>query len=330
MLKLLKVGTDCELFVARNGEVIPIIGLLGGTKDAPIPVLGGQGFAVQEDNVLAEFNVPPADNEKEFAENVGKMMGYLNHWAKEKDLNLIVKASHNFPLEKLQHPQALTFGCEPDFDVWMRRPNPKPVCPKEMQGLRTAGGHIHVSFTEDGNPEYSPQIEDIEVLVRMMDFYLGAPSYFMDQDRDRTKLYGKPGAFRFKDYGFEYRTLSNFWLKDPGWVFRMVSRVFDDYNSGNSGSIVRASRVTNYLRTKGAGDKTFESYLAHYVRQWQLLPDKELKKLPTCPLTINQIDRLVSPFLIVNAPAPAILGMDVEMMEDPVDGGDDEDNEDHD
>ena len=46
----------------------------------------------------------------------------------------------------------------------------------------------------------------------MCDILLGLPSVLLDPDERRKQLYGKAGAMRFKKYGAEYRTLSNFWL----------------------------------------------------------------------------------------------------------------------
>lgn len=52
--------------------------------------------------------------------------------------------------------------------------------------------------------------------------FLGVPSIVLDDDKERRSLYGSAGSFRFKEYGIEYRTLSNFWLKNKdfmSWVF---------------------------------------------------------------------------------------------------------------
>jgi hypothetical protein len=56
-IKLLMVGSDMEVFLRDNlsGVPVPVCGLIGGTKEKPKEVLGGNGFAVQEDNVMLEF-----------------------------------------------------------------------------------------------------------------------------------------------------------------------------------------------------------------------------------------------------------------------------------
>jgi hypothetical protein len=52
---------------------------------------------------------------------------------------------------------------------------------------------------------------------------------------ERRKLYGGAGAYREKDYGFEYRTLSNFWVFDPKltkWAFEQTDRAVQDAYNG--------------------------------------------------------------------------------------------------
>ena len=61
------------------------------------------------------------------------------------------------------------------------------------------------------------------LLVRAFDVYLGAWLARAEPVNERAKLYGKPGAMRFKSYGLEWRTLSNYWLSSP----KMMEVVFN-------------------------------------------------------------------------------------------------------
>lgn len=69
-------------------------------------------------------------------------------------------------------------------------------------------GHIHIGYLNKGEES---NITDIENIVKVMDLLLGVQSVLLDMDKERRILYGKAGCFRFKPYGLEYRTLSNFW-----------------------------------------------------------------------------------------------------------------------
>lgn len=193
------IGADPELFCVSNGKVVPSIGLLPGTKEQPHRTEHGW---VQPDNVLAEYNIPPAGSRDEFLRSIRNV---------ERDLSAfvgtVVLSSYRFSDEELRAagPGAFVFGCDPDYSAWMGgAPNPRPN-PRRVGGLRTAGGHIHVGC--DVAKE-----RPLEV-VRAMDVLLGLPSVLLDDDTDRRSVYGKAGAFRAKPYGVEYRTLSNFWLK---------------------------------------------------------------------------------------------------------------------
>lgn len=225
--KLLAVGTDAECFLldSKTGNPIPVIGLLGGTKHKPLPVLElGKGFCVQEDNVMAEFNVPPAKTAGEFSENIQKMLNHLHNFAGSKGLVLDISASNQFAKHQLEHRQACEAGCEPDFTVWTRGINdPIKDNPLFLGGLRTASAHVHVSFLIENKPPAN--IYDREPVVKMLDLFLSLPSIFFDQDMRRKKLYGKAGAFRPTNYGIESRVMSNWWItKDISrqWVFNGV------------------------------------------------------------------------------------------------------------
>lgn len=210
-MKLQQVGADPEMFVADGSGIIPGVGLIGGSKNEPLPVKDG---AVQEDNVLAEFNIKPANSEDEFVSHIHSVVSQLA--ARIAPMTLRVASSHLFDSQVLKDagPQAMEFGCEPDYNAWTtgvnRSPNPD-------SNLRTAGGHVHVSF-DNGGDEYAAF-----KVGAMMDYYLGIPSVLLDDDNERRKMYGSAGAIRPKDYGVEYRTLSNFWLNSERmmrWVYR--------------------------------------------------------------------------------------------------------------
>ena len=76
-------------------------------------------------------------------------------------------------------------------------------------------GHIHIGF------ENITQ-EKQENVVKAFDILLGLPSVWLDPDTRRRRMYGKAGAFRFKDFGVECRILSNFWIQSDEtieWVY---------------------------------------------------------------------------------------------------------------
>ena len=225
--RLNKIGTDVEVFLRdkTSGLPVPVCGLLGGTKKNPRPVLESlvTGFAVQEDNVMAEFNLPPTANSEHWLPFCQEMGTYLEKFFAEKNLEIVVAPSMVFTPDQLQSEQAKTFGCDPDMSIWtLERNQVDPNLP-ELQTLRTAGGHIHVSFSVDGQP---PEIPDITRVVKALDIFLGLPSVVTDEDSTRRKFYGAAGAFRPKPYGLEYRVLSNFWFKNrqlQQWAFYSTS-----------------------------------------------------------------------------------------------------------
>lgn len=235
-------GADPEVFVQDfMGGMRSIIGLIGGSKDEPLPLTElGDGFAVQEDNVAMEFNIPPSASAAEFDENIRKVLDTLSATVKGKyGFNLCRVSAVSFPEMELQNPAALVFGCDPDFDAWTGKTNPRPSA--EDKNLRSCGGHIHVGYDKAQAKQ--------EKVIQYMDMYLGVPSVLMDTGELRKKLYGKSGAFRYKPFGLEYRTLSNFWIFDPAlrqWAFRNTQKAVNaavaqpDISNEDGQLIVRA------------------------------------------------------------------------------------------
>jgi hypothetical protein len=124
----------------------------------------------------------------------------------------------------LQTPHSQEFGCSPDYNAYTEDENPRP---DSRTNLRTAGGHIHIGYD-------NVAIDTSLFLVKMCDLFLGLPSVLIDKDVDRRQLYGKAGAFRYKSYGLEYRSLSNFWLRtkdDTAFIYEQVVKMFNFVNN---------------------------------------------------------------------------------------------------
>lgn len=199
------IGCDPELFLKdiKTGSIVSAEGIIGGTKKNPRQI-SDEGHCVQEDNVMVEFNIPPANDSEEFINHINFVRGYLTEYLKPQGFELECKASHLFNKKHLNTDQAKLFGCEPDYNVYLKDENPKV---KEGGRLRVCGGHIHIGYP-------NPEEHHTEAIVKAMDIFVGLPSVWLDTDVRRRRMYGTAGSFRFKPFGCEYRSLSNFWLED--------------------------------------------------------------------------------------------------------------------
>lgn len=221
------IGSDPELFLWSESlnKFIPVCGLVGGTKESPLPITD-KGHALQEDNVAVEFCIPPCNNAKDFIDNINFVKNYLNDTIL-KPLDLITKcvASARFTAEQLDSIQAQTFGCDPDYNAWTMEQN---TVDKSDPALRTAAAHIHVGYKH-------PNVDTSLLIIQAMDLFLGIQSVLLDPDTERRKMYGKAGSYRFKIYGVEGRILSNFWLENDKlikWAFDNTMKAIDFVNTG--------------------------------------------------------------------------------------------------
>ncbi len=239
----IKLGADPEFFLYDNIKktVISAEGLIGGTKKEPIPI-SNVGHCIQEDNVMAEFNIPPAIDSKSFSRDIQFVLDYVDNMVGDT-ISVYIKPSFELDSEYLQTPQARLFGCDPDMNVWLRAKNPKP---SSNTNLRTCGGHIHIGYS-------SPNVESSEKIIKAMDLFLGVPSIILDTDTRRREMYGKAGSFRFKSYGVEYRTLSNFWIENDElreWAFNNTIAAINFINSGNEISVDTGKRIVECINTQ--------------------------------------------------------------------------------
>jgi hypothetical protein len=201
------LGADPEFFLF-DGGFVPACGLFGGEKGKPIDL--GDGYGLQEDNVMAEYNVPPADNPNDFARSVRhgltRSLKYIRNHTKRPNLEVFYANFATLTAKQARMKGAKTFGCSPDFDAYLKGSQAPPVGADTIGNYRFAGGHVHFGYESDIPPF---------VVAAFADVFLGLPSLDWDRQHEiRRKTYGTAGRFRPTAYGIEYRVLSNSWVLD--------------------------------------------------------------------------------------------------------------------
>ena len=261
MIENLKIGADPELFfIDKNKIPRSAIGLIGGTKDSPL-YISSKGHAVQEDNVMVEFNIPASTTEKEFVDNINYVLKYLKHNGNLLGYDLLIKASAVFDKSELKSEKAKQFGCEPDFDVYSLSEN-LSCSPSTIKNTRVCGGHIHIGYD-------NPDIETSFNIIKMMDITLGLESLFLDKDTVRRNFYGNAGCFREKPYGIEYRTLSNFWIENDDlkkWAFNNANLAIQLINNNEHEELINKYSHKVQLAINDS-DKSLAGYLLNEIKE---------------------------------------------------------------
>lgn len=217
------IGSDPEVFLKKviDGVEVyfPAITVVSGDKYEPTQI-DDEGRNILVDNVMLEFNTLPTNNIDGFMNEHINFLNYLKKEMDTKGCKISSSAYAEFHPRFLESESAKLFGCEPDYNAYTKTVN---VAPEATVNFRSAAGHIHVGYD---NPEMGKSLE----LIKLLDLVLGVPSVVYDKDRDRRKMYGKAGAFRFKDFGFEYRVLSNYWIFNN----RCLRRIYEGVNKAFS------------------------------------------------------------------------------------------------
>lgn len=226
-------GSDPEFFLVKNKKIYSAIGIVKGNIHNRIFVGDNQFYY---DNVAAECAICPGSSKQKVLNN------FRNCFQSYSDLvdpyQLIALASFVFKNEQLSNEEARTVGCAKEYCAYEMKQKNSPVSKIKKENLRTCGGHIHVGdelLTGDG-PESI-------LFIYMLDLFLGVTSVWLDDDENSSKrrgLYGKAGRYRPTDYGIEYRSLSNFWLKSPNFVDVFYDLTFFALN------LVKSEEVYNF------------------------------------------------------------------------------------
>lgn len=264
LAETLTIGGDPELFLKDKKNVFWSVEdrfgpLIPGTKKNPFKVNGG---CVQVDGVAAEFNIDPSKKFDEFFNNIKLTITDLNKMirAKRPELGVSATPTAKFSLQYWDFlpTKSKELGCDPDYDAYTGKANPRPYR-KITDAFATAGGHVALGYVDKQDIDYEGAHLDAQMVVKALDITLFFASQDWDKDEERRKLYGKPGAYRVKPFGVEYRTLSNAWVKKPETIrdvflisMGTLRRVLDgnmDYNMDMKTMYgdTNTEKVKNYL-----------------------------------------------------------------------------------
>lgn len=256
-MKAITVGCDPEfaMYDANTGYGISAIGIIPGSKEAPAPVAGSKvGLKIQPDNVSIEFNIDPVDTVRfpkavttAMAELAGQVRKYAGPTA-----SLYYGDSFEYLEKDLKAPSAIKLGCDPDQLAHARGEYRKPPRVKDMGNRRMFAGHIHVGYDKQSVdiPDWAI-VQGLEALgyIPMM------LSRGQDYQEYRRTFYGIPGLYRSKPYGFEYRTPSNQWCRNPVWAAEAVGIVQHIISKPNKfrdiWSSIDFDDVKNYIENNG-------------------------------------------------------------------------------
>jgi hypothetical protein len=233
------IGSDIEAFLFNtvSKRIVPCVGILPGTKESPHQLPGLKaGYAVQEDNVMVEFNIPPARSAKAFAASIEVAKDGVRKMLPPKH-SLVFAPSHRFAAKDLKSDQAQMFGCEPDFDAYAGGVQRTPLLAEGVLD-RGAGGHIHL-----GGDFHCPDF----VAALFADLMIGVNLELRAPQGDaRAKFYGQPGIFRPKPYGIEYRTPSCTWADNSdmsAWVGQVGTKLANWLTNNDAQTIQKVFRA---------------------------------------------------------------------------------------
>ena len=262
----MKLGCDPEFFLfdSQKKTFVSADSLVPGTKEEPYPLKYG---AVQVDGVAVEFNINPASSGEEFRHNIEKTLAEIRKMIPNR-YEFKFKSCVEFPKEVWKDiPEtAKELGCSPDYNASKPLIVPNPPVSQYYANLskRTAAGHLHIGWTQNKNKFDPAHYWDCRQLtLELYKFFNPVQGMFDTSFYMRTSMYGNGPVFRPKEYGVEYRQLSNGWLKYPkvwSWLYDLISRLFSDLKENQS----RLSKFLDEYRYKYTHEEAYSDFARKY------------------------------------------------------------------
>ena len=207
VLPSVSLGCDPEAFFTRKGQVIgaerviPEGGLRGPSYSIPVVI---DGVQLEIHPAVTGCRQSMACFLKDGFYAIHKRLQELG----DPDIQLSFQSHYTVPREELDSlsDACKILGCSPSLNHYGFEDLGVDVA---TFAERSAGGHLHFGLdTTYVRPEF---------VVPCLDAVLGNFCVMVDRDPyapARRKVYGRAGEYRLPKHGIEYRTLSNFWLRD--------------------------------------------------------------------------------------------------------------------
>lgn len=274
-------GTDPELFVkgpdgniVGSEKVIPEDGLVNQYHYTPVVV---------RDGVQIELN-PPCGTINDLGTNLKDSFRLLAMTIKLSKYTLCYDGMVEVSREELDSLslKSRSLGCLPSLNCYEDRPI--KADPKTYR-KRSAGGHLHFGIKDYLPNLHTKLVDERSNIIPYFDIFVGTICVLLDRDpnaAERRENYGRAGEFRCPKHGVEYRTPSNFWLKDyalMNLLFGMGNfaiSVINDSRSGhpaiedelsqavNLDAVIQAINTNDYDLAKG-NFKAIVPFLAKYL-----------------------------------------------------------------
>ncbi len=188
-------GSDPELFMLKGRDVI--VANENPTQSHKVVPDGFQYELHSDENSCRQLAA------KEIGSSLMKAFELADVAGCKLDFSVGKKIGEN--VWKKTNDETKRFGCNPTESIYepkFKRPTGRKI------RFRSSGGHIHIEceLSESG----------IKRAIKVADIICGSLFVLIDRDKEnvlRRKYYGRAGEYRLKPYGFEYRVLSNYWLR---------------------------------------------------------------------------------------------------------------------
>lgn len=215
-IKSVFIGCDPEFFLLKKNVLTTAfaVGIPGSKKE---PFALSDGVFIHPDNVSLEVGMPAmqygpnsklGDYSHYFAAKMEIVKKYLGEKANGVVSLWLGGHEHIFSTEQLTPEQNRVFGCDPSLNAYKGGEENPPIDAKEVGRSRFCGGHIHIGYDKSSVaiPDYALVIlgEAMTSVISLIDNNMGG---------ERFNTYGRPGSYRAKPYGLEYRTPNNNWAR---------------------------------------------------------------------------------------------------------------------